>query len=168
MNANAVTSETQTSNSSDNAASSKNTQFPDNKQMPENPPSNSSADTSGSSTSQPQSNTPGGMGGFDMDADESCVLTINGGTVTINAGGDGIDKQRLFLYEWRYCICGRSGKQWRQCIGLQYLRVHYRRLFPCNRVFWHGTELRLGLHTMHLHTDTVLKCQWNHHGYSDR
>lgn len=37
MNANAVTSETQTSNSSDNAASSKNTQFPDNNQMPENP-----------------------------------------------------------------------------------------------------------------------------------
>ena len=51
MNANAVTSETQTSNSPDNAASFKNTQFPDNNQMPENPPSNSSADTSGSSTS---------------------------------------------------------------------------------------------------------------------
>lgn len=64
--------------------------------MPENPPSNSSADTSGSSTSQPQSNTPGGMGGFDMDADESCVLTINGGTVTINAGGDGIDSNGYF------------------------------------------------------------------------
>lgn len=64
--------------------------------MPENPPSNSSADTSGSSTSQPQGNTPGGMGGFDMDADESCVLTINGGTVTINAGGDGIDSNGYF------------------------------------------------------------------------
>lgn len=96
MNATAVTSGTQTSNSSDNAASSKNTQFPDNNQMPENPPSNSSADTSGSSTSQPQGNTPGGMGGFDMDADESCVLTINGGTVTINADGDGIDSNGYF------------------------------------------------------------------------
>lgn len=42
MNANAVTSETQTSNSSDNAASSENTQFPDNKQMPENPVSSRS------------------------------------------------------------------------------------------------------------------------------
>lgn len=76
MNANAVTSETQTSNSSDNAASSKNTQFPDNKQMPRN--------------------APGNMGGFDMDADESCVLTINGGTITINAGGDGIDSNGYF------------------------------------------------------------------------
>lgn len=92
MNANAVTSETQTSNSSDNAASS----FPDNKQMPGNAPSNSSADPSGSDTSQPQGNTLGGMGGFDMDADESCVLTINGGTVTINAGGDGIDSNGYF------------------------------------------------------------------------
>lgn len=76
MNANAVTSETQTSNSSDNAASSKNTQFPDNKQMP--------------------GNSPGSIGGFDMDADESCVLTINGGTVTINADGDGIDSNGYF------------------------------------------------------------------------
>lgn len=31
-----------------------------------------------------------------MDADESCVLTINGGTVTINAGGDGIDSNGYF------------------------------------------------------------------------
>ena len=76
MNANAVTSETQTSNSSDNAASSKNTQFPDNKQMPGNAPSS--------------------IGGFDMDADESCVLTINGGTVTINADGDGINSNGYF------------------------------------------------------------------------
>lgn len=76
MNANAVTSETQTSNSSDNAASSKNTQFPDNKQMP--------------------GNAPGSIGGFDMDADESCVLTINGGTVTINADGDGINSNGYF------------------------------------------------------------------------
>lgn len=53
-------------------------------------------------------------------------------------------QQRLFLYEWRYCICGRSGKQWQQCIGLQYLRIHYWRLFPFNRVFQHGTEFRLG------------------------
>ena len=36
------------------------------------------------------------MGGFDMDADKSCVLTINGGTVTINAGGDGIDSNGYF------------------------------------------------------------------------
>lgn len=36
------------------------------------------------------------MGGFDMDADESCVLTINGGTITINAGGDGIDSNGYF------------------------------------------------------------------------
>ena len=31
-----------------------------------------------------------------MDADESCVLTINGGTVTINADGDGIDSNGYF------------------------------------------------------------------------
>ncbi|MCR5452909.1 MAG: carbohydrate-binding domain-containing protein [Lachnospiraceae bacterium] len=32
----------------------------------------------------------GGMGGG-MDADESCSLTINGGTITVNAEGDGLD-----------------------------------------------------------------------------
>ena len=62
------------------------------------PPSNGNFDPSDNSnnTDQPQGNTPGGMGGFDMDADETCVLTINGGTITINAGGDGIDSNGYF------------------------------------------------------------------------
>ena len=68
-------------------------------QMPGNPPSGDSfdpSDNSNNNTDQPQGNTPGGMGGFDMDADESCILTINGGTITINAGGDGIDSNGYF------------------------------------------------------------------------
>ena len=68
-------------------------------QMPGNSPSGDSfdpSDNSNNNTDQPQGNTPGGMGGFDMDADESCVLTINGGTITINAGGDGIDSNGYF------------------------------------------------------------------------
>lgn len=68
-------------------------------QMPDTPPSNDNFDPSNNSNNnsdQPQGNTPGGMGGFDMDADESCVLTINGGTITINAGGDGIDSNGYF------------------------------------------------------------------------
>lgn len=63
------------------------------------PPSNGNfdpSDNSNNNTNQPQGNTPGGMSGFDMDADESCVLTINGGTITINAGGDGIDSNGYF------------------------------------------------------------------------
>lgn len=68
-------------------------------QMPDTPPSNDNFDPSNNSNNnmdQPQGNTPGGMGGFDMDADESCVLTINDGTITINAGGDGIDSNGYF------------------------------------------------------------------------
>lgn len=63
------------------------------------PPSNGNFDPSNNSNSNmdpQQGNAPGGMGGFDMDADESCVLTINGGTITINAGGDGIDSNGYF------------------------------------------------------------------------
>ncbi len=63
------------------------------------PPANGNFDPSNNSnnnTDQTQGNAPGGMGGFDMDADESCVLTINGGTITINAGGDGIDSNGYF------------------------------------------------------------------------
>lgn len=68
-------------------------------QMPGTPPSDDSFDPSNNSnnhTDQTQGNAPGDMGGFDMDADESCVLTINGGTITINAGGDGIDSNGYF------------------------------------------------------------------------
>lgn len=110
MSTNAVTSESQTSTTSDDAASSENTQPSDNKQMPGNPPSgdnqipgnppsNGNFDPSNNSNNnmdQQQGNAPGGMGGFDMDADESCVLTINGGTITINASGDGIDSNGYF------------------------------------------------------------------------
>lgn len=110
MSTNAVASETETSTTSDDAASSENTQSSDNKQMPGNPPSGDNqmpgnppsnsnfdpSDNSNNNSEQPQGNAPGGMGGFDMDADESCVLTINGGTITINAGGDGIDSNGYF------------------------------------------------------------------------
>lgn len=37
-----------------------------------------------------------GNGGFDMDADESCSLTISGGDISIDAGGDGIDSNGYF------------------------------------------------------------------------
>lgn len=110
MSTNTVTSEAETSTTSDDAASSENTQSSDNKQMPKDPPSGDNqmpgtppsndnfdpANNSNNNTDQPQGNTPGSMGGFDMDADESCVLTINGGTITINAGGDGIDSNGYF------------------------------------------------------------------------
>lgn len=110
MSTNAITSESEASTTSDDAASTENTQPSDNKQMPGNPPSgdnqmpgnppsNGNFDPSNNSNSNmdpQQGNTPGGMGSFDMDADESCVLTINGGTITINAGGDGIDSNGYF------------------------------------------------------------------------
>ena len=49
---------------------------------------------------QPSDMTPpggfGGNGGFDMDVDESCSLTISGGDISIDAGGDGIDSNGYF------------------------------------------------------------------------
>lgn len=49
---------------------------------------------------QPSDTTPpdgfSGNGGFDMDADESCSLTISGGDISIDAGGDGIDSNGYF------------------------------------------------------------------------
>ncbi len=49
---------------------------------------------------QPSDMTPpggfSGNGGFDMDADESCSLTISGGDISIDAGGDGIDSNGYF------------------------------------------------------------------------
>lgn len=41
---------------------------------------------------------PGGMGGgmgMDMDADEDSLLQINGGTILVNAGGDGLDSNGI-------------------------------------------------------------------------
>lgn len=41
---------------------------------------------------------PGGMGGgmgIDMDADEDSLLQINGGTILVNAGGDGLDSNGI-------------------------------------------------------------------------
>lgn len=49
---------------------------------------------------QPSDTTPpdgfSSNGGFDMDADESCSLTISGGDISIDAGGDGIDSNGYF------------------------------------------------------------------------
>ena len=49
---------------------------------------------------QPSDTTPpdgfSGNGGFDMDANESCSLTISGGDISIDAGGDGIDSNGYF------------------------------------------------------------------------
>lgn len=49
---------------------------------------------------QPSDTTPpdgfSGNGGFDMDVDESCSLTISGGDISIDAGGDGIDSNGYF------------------------------------------------------------------------
>ena len=72
--------------------------------------SGGSSSTSGNEPQQPDGNrdtdTPpekrelpggfGGNGGFDMDADESCSLTISGGDISIDAGGDGIDSNGYF------------------------------------------------------------------------
>lgn len=110
MSTNTVTSEAETSTTSDDTASSENTQSSGNKQMPKDPPSGDNqmpgtppsndnfdpANNSNNNMDQPQGNAPDSMGGFDMDANESCVLTINGGTVTINADGDGIDSNGYF------------------------------------------------------------------------
>ncbi len=45
-----------------------------------------------------------------MDADESCTLTISGGTLTIDADGDGIDTNGYFLHDGRNRIYCRSRK----------------------------------------------------------
>lgn len=85
-------------NTNENNSSNSDDSQSDNKPQA-TPPSNGNfdpSDNSNNNTDQPQGNTPGGMDGFDMDADESCVLTINGGTITINAGGDGIDSNGYF------------------------------------------------------------------------
>ncbi len=68
-------------------------QRPDGGTPPEKP--DGSVDMSGASGSMPEapSDMPDGMGGGDdpFAADSSCLVTISGGTVRINAQGDGID-----------------------------------------------------------------------------
>ena len=56
--------------------------------MPEMP----DGTTPGGNGEMQNSGMPGAGGGMiDMDADEDSLLQINGGTITINAGGDGLD-----------------------------------------------------------------------------
>ena len=56
-------------------------------------------DDTGDRTDMPTDMTPpGGMGGgmgMDMDADEDSLLQINGGTILVNAGGDGLDSNGI-------------------------------------------------------------------------
>lgn len=67
-------------------------EFPDGQQPSDMTPPNDGQ--------QPSDMTPpggfGDNGGFDMDADESCSLTIAGGDISIDAGGDGIDSNGYF------------------------------------------------------------------------
>ena len=82
----------------------------ENGQMPERPddstdgsrPERPDGSTSGSRPQRPDGENNGnfdgghmgghgGMGGGMMDVDESCSLTINGGTINVDAGGDGLD-----------------------------------------------------------------------------
>lgn len=59
-----------------------------NGEMPEMP----DGTTPGANGEMQNSGMPGAGGGMiDMDADEDSLLQINGGTITINAGGDGLD-----------------------------------------------------------------------------
>lgn len=59
-----------------------------NGEMPEMP----DGTTPGANGEIQNSGMPGAGGGMiDMDADEDSLLQINGGTITINAGGDGLD-----------------------------------------------------------------------------
>jgi len=59
-----------------------------NGEMPEMP----DGTTPGGNGEMQNSGMPGAGGGMiDMDADEDSLLQINGGTITINAGGDGLD-----------------------------------------------------------------------------
>ena len=59
-------------------------ELPDNQQQGMEPPTDNGNEFGGNE------------GGFDMDADESCSLTISGGNIHINAGGDGIDSNGTF------------------------------------------------------------------------
>lgn len=59
-------------------------ELPDNQQQGMEPPTDNGNEFGGNA------------GGFDMDADESCSLTISGGNIHINAGGDGIDSNGTF------------------------------------------------------------------------
>ncbi len=59
-------------------------ELPDNQQQGMDPPTDNGNEFGGNA------------GGFDMDADESCSLTISGGNIHINAGGDGIDSNGTF------------------------------------------------------------------------
>ena len=57
-----------------------------------NPPEMPDGTTPGGNSEMQNSGMPGAGGGMiDMDADEDSLLQINGGTITINAGGDGLD-----------------------------------------------------------------------------
>ncbi len=58
---------------------------PDSENIPDNAPDNNNSEIFLNNT-----------GNFDMDADESCTLTISGGTLTIDADGDGIDTNGYF------------------------------------------------------------------------
>lgn len=61
------------------------------------PQDGSSSDSSGERPALPEGFDPqnGGFGGM-MGSDESCILTINGGTITVEAGGDGVDSNGYF------------------------------------------------------------------------
>lgn len=81
-----------------------------------------------------------------MDADESCVLTINGGTVTINADGDGINSNGYFYMNGGTVYVEGPESNGDNCTGLRHLRNHYKWLLPVNRILRHGAELQLGFY----------------------
>lgn len=73
---------------------------PDSKQIPDNAPTENAPDSENIPDNAPDNNNSeiflNNTGNFDMDADESCTLTISGGTLTIDADGDGIDTNGYF------------------------------------------------------------------------
>lgn len=73
------------SENSNNDANGNNTNNESNAQLPSNGNQNKP------SGNVPNEQQPGGGQGTDMDYDESCSITVNGGVININADGDGID-----------------------------------------------------------------------------
>lgn len=73
---------------------------PGNGQIPDNAPTENAPDSENIPDNAPDNNYNeiflNNTGNFDMDADESCTLTISGGTLTIDADGDGIDTNGYF------------------------------------------------------------------------
>ena len=83
----------------------------------------------------------GGRMGGGMSSASTGSIVISGGTLYINASGDGIDANgslrdlRRIYYDCR----AQSGRH--RNVGLRYQRGYHRRYFYRKRCFWHGPDL---------------------------